>query len=232
MLGTVVNTLAIVAGSLIGLAFSRFIPRKASGTIVHGVALAVMLIGLKMAWKENNIIIVICCLAVGGAIGELLQIEARINGLGRWLGDRLSATGSSFSKGFVTTTLLYCVGSMAVVGALESGLTGNHDTLFAKSALDGLGSIVFAASMGIGVLFSAVPVFVYQGSITLGASFLKQFLTGPVVSQMSAVGGLLIVALGINMLEVVKIKVANLLPAVFLPLIYFALIQLFGRGAG
>ena len=123
--------------------------------------------------------------------------------------------------------MLYCVGSMAVVGSLESGLAGNHDILFAKSVLDGLGSIVFAASLGIGVLFSAVSVFVYQGGITMGASFLKQFLTDPVISQMSAVGGLLIVAMGFNMLEVVKIKVANLLPAVFLPLLYFMIVQLF-----
>jgi uncharacterized membrane protein YqgA involved in biofilm formation len=227
MLGTFVNTFAIVIGSLIGLAFSRFIPTKTSDTLIHGVALAVMLIGLKMAWKEDNFIILICSPAFGGVIGELIRIEERINGVGKWLENRFSRSRNSLSRGFITTTLLYCVGSMAIVGSLESGLTGNHDTLFAKSVLDGLGSILFAASLGIGVLFSAVSVFLYQGCITLGASVLKQFLTGPVISQMSAVGGLLIVAMAFNMLDIAKIKVANLLPAIFIPLVYFMLVELF-----
>jgi uncharacterized protein len=227
MLGTFVNTLAIVVGSLIGLSASRFIPTKITNTLIHGAALAVMLIGLKMAWKDNNFIILLCSLVFGGVIGELIRIENRINGLGKWLEERFSRSGGSISKGFVTTTLLYCVGSMAVVGSLESGLTGNHDTLFAKSVLDGLGSIIFSASLGIGVLFSAASVFLYQGCITIGASFLKQFLTDPVISQMSAVGGLLLVAMAFNMLGIVKIKVANLLPAIFLPLIYFMIVHLF-----
>jgi uncharacterized membrane protein YqgA involved in biofilm formation len=147
--------------------------------------------------------------------------------LGNWLEERFAKTGSSISKGFVTTSLLYCVGSMAIVGALESGLTGNHDTLFAKSVLDGLGSIIFAASMGIGVLFSAASVFLYQGFITVSASFMKQFLTPEVITQMSAVGGLLIVAMGFNMLGMVKIKVGNCLPAIFVPLAYYMFKQLF-----
>ena len=227
MLGTIANTLAIIGGSIIGLAFSRFIPTKIINTLIHGIAFVVMLMGLKMAWQENNFILLMCSLAIGGLIGEVIRIEDRINGLGKWIEKKFTDSGTGISKGFVTTTLLYCVGSMAVVGSLESGLAGNHDILFAKSVLDGLGSIVFAASLGIGVLFSAVSVFVYQGGITMGASFLKQFLTDPVISQMSAVGGLLIVAMGFNMLEVVKIKVANLLPAVFLPLLYFMILQLF-----
>jgi len=229
VLGTFVNTFAIVFGSLIGLAFSRFIPNKIANTLIHGVAFAVMLIGLKMAWKENNFIILMCSLAVGGVIGEIIGIEDRINGLGKWLEHRFPRSGMGVSKGFVATTLLYCVGSMAVVGSLESGLTGNHDILFAKSVLDGMASVIFAASLGVGVLFSAASVFLYQGCITMGASLLKLFLTDPVISQMSAVGGLLIVAMGFNMLDIVKIKVANLLPAIFLPLIYFMIVQLFGR---
>jgi len=229
VLGTFVNTFAIVFGSLIGLAFSRFIPNKIANTLIHGVAFAVMLIGLKMAWKENNFIILMCSLAVGGVIGEIIGIEDRINGLGKWLEHRFPRSGMGVSKGFVATTLLYCVGSMAVVGSLESGLTGNHDILFAKSVLDGMASVIFAASLGVGVLFSAASVFLYQGCITMGASLLKLFLTDPVISQMSAVGGLLIVAMGFNMLDIVKIKVGNLLPAIFLPLIYFMIVQLFGR---
>ena len=227
MLGTFVNTMAIIGGSLIGLVFSRFIPTKMTDSLIHAVAFAVILIGLKMAWKTDAFIILICSLSFGTIIGELVRIEDRVNNLGSWLEERFAKPGSSISKGFVTTSLLYCVGSMAIVGALESGLTGNHDTLFAKSVLDGLGSIIFAASMGIGVLFSAASVFLYQGFITVSASFIKQFLTAEVITQMSAVGGLLIVAMGFNMLEVVKIKVGNCLPAIFIPLVYYMLKQLF-----
>ena len=179
-----------------------------------------------MAWKTDEFIIVICSLAFGTIIGELIRIEDRVTNLGNWLEERFTKTGSSISKGFVTTSLLYCVGSMAIVGSLESGLSGNHDTLFAKSVLDGLGSIIFTASMGIGVLFSAASVFLYQGLITISASFMKQFLTPEVITQMSAVGGLLIVAMGFNMLEMIKMKVGNCLPAIFLPLVYFILKQL------
>jgi uncharacterized membrane protein YqgA involved in biofilm formation len=226
MLGTIVNTMAIIAGSLVGLIFSRFIPKKNTDTLIHAVAFAVILIGLKMAWKTDEFIIVICSLAFGTIIGELIRIEDRVTNLGNWLEERFTKTGSSISKGFVTTSLLYCVGPMAIVGSLESGLSGNHDTLFAKSVLDGLGSIIFTASMGIGVLFSAASVFLYQGLITISASFMKQFLTPEVITQMSAVGGLLIVAMGFNMLEMIKMKVGNSLPAMFLPLVYFMLKQL------
>lgn len=227
MLGTLVNTAAIIAGSLFGLTFSRFIPQKSTVTLIHAVSLAVILIGVKMAWKTDAFIVVIAGLAVGSVIGELIGIEGRMNRLGNWLEGRFSATGGDISKGFVTTSLLYCVGSMAIVGALESGLTGNHDTLFAKSVLDGIGSIIFSASLGVGVLFSAVSVFLYQGLITVSASLMKQFLTTEVITQMSAVGGLLIVAMGFNMLEMVKIKVGNLLPAIFFPFVYFMLKRLF-----
>jgi uncharacterized membrane protein YqgA involved in biofilm formation len=226
MLGTFVNTMAIIGGSLVGLIFSRFIPTKITDTLIHAVAFAVILIGLKMAWKTDAFTMVICSLFFGTIIGELIRIEDRVNNLGNWLEERFAKTDSSISKGFVTTSLLYCVGSMAIVGALESGLTGNHDTLFAKSVLDGLGSIIFAASMGIGVLFSAASVFVYQGLITVSASLMKQFLTPEVIAQMSAVGGLLIVAMGFNMLEMVKIKVGNCLPAIFIPLLYYMLKQI------
>lgn len=226
MLGTFVNTMAIIGGSLVGLIFSRFIPTKITDTLIQAVAFAVILIGLKMAWKTDAFIIVICSLSFGTVIGELIRIEDRVNNLGNWLEKRFAKTGNNISKSFVTTSLLYCVGSMAIVGALESGLTGNHDTLFAKSVLDGLGSIIFAASMGIGVLFSAASVFVYQGLITVSASLMKQLLTPEVITQMSAVGGLLIVAMGFNMLEMVKIKVGNFLPAIFIPLLYYMLKQI------
>jgi hypothetical protein len=139
---------------------------------------------------------------------------------GNWIGRRLSKDSAGISKGFVSASLLYCVGAMAIIGSMESGLTGNHQTLFAKSILDGIGSIFFASTLGLGVLFSAVSVFVYQGLITITASSIKPFLLPEVVAQMSAIGGLLIVAIGLGLLEIKKIKIGNMLPAIFFPLVY------------
>ena len=220
MLGTIVNTLSIVVGSLIGLFFRGGIPEKYSKTIMHAIGLAVVLIGLKTALQTDAILMVILSLAIGSLIGELLGIEERLDQLGQWIGKHISRDSAGVSKGFVFASLLYCVGAMAIVGSLESGLSGNHQTLFAKSILDGIGSVIFASTLGIGVLFSAVSVFVYQGFITLTASAIRQFLVPEVVAQMSAVGGLLILAIGINLLEIKKIKIGNMLPAIFIPLLY------------
>jgi len=219
MLGTIVNTVAIIVGSLIGLLLKGGIPEKYSRTMMHAIGLAVILIGIKTALKTDDILIVIISMAVGSALGELIRIEEWLEKLGNRLGSSFSEESSSIAKGFVTTSLLYCVGAMAIVGALESGLTGNHQTLFAKSLLDGIGSILFASTLGIGVLFAAVPVFLYQGAITLAASALQPILIPTVVAQMSAVGGLLIVAIGLNLLDIKKLKIGNMLPAIFLPLL-------------
>lgn len=220
MLGTIVNTLSIILGSLIGLFFKGSIPEKYSKTIMHGIGLAVILIGLKTALKTDAILIVIISLAIGSFFGELLRIEDRLDQLGNWVGRRFSKDSEGISKGFVSASLLYCVGAMAIIGSMESGLTGNHQTLFTKSILDGIGSVLFASTLGIGVLFSAVSVFIYQGLLTLTASSIKPFLLPEVVSQMSAVGGLLILAIGIGLLEIKKIKIGNMLPAVIIPLVY------------
>lgn len=227
MLGTIVNTLAIIAGSLVGLLLRGGIPSQYKQTIIHAIGLAVVLIGVKGALQTDAILLVIFSMVIGTLLGELLRIEDRLEGFGRWVEARLSNTGNGIAKGFVTASLVYCVGSMAIVGSLESGLTGNHQTLFAKSVLDGVSSILFASSLGVGVLLSAVSVLLYQGSLTLGAAFIKQFLVPATVGQMSAVGGLLIVAIGINLLEIQRIRVGNMLPAVFMPLLYFMLLQVF-----
>lgn len=221
MLGTIVNALAIIVGGLIGLLFGKGIADKYKQTILQGVALSVILVGWKSALAADQLLIVIVSMVAGATIGEGLNIEGRLERLGLWLEARVSAgPGSSLARGFVTASLVFCVGSMAIVGSLESGLTGNHQTLFAKSILDGVISIVFASTMGVGVLFSSAAVFLYQGLITLAAVFLKPLLAAATVAQMTAVGGLLIVAIGLNMLGMVKIRVGNLLPAIFLPLVY------------
>jgi len=223
LLGTIVNALAIIGGSLLGLIFRGGIPKKYNQTIMQAIGLAVMLIGLRSALKSNALVLIIFSLVIGSLCGELARIEDRLEALGRWLESRLAKRGNGIARGFVTASLVYCVGSMAIVGALESGLSANHQTLFAKSILDGVTAIVFTSTLGIGVMLSAVSVLLYQGFITMSAAVMKQFLTPVVVDQMSAVGGLLIMAIGINLLEIKTIRVGNMLPAILAPLLYYML---------
>ncbi len=228
MLGTIVNSLAIIAGSLLGLLFSKGIPDNYKEIILSAVGLSVVLIGVKSALVSDSLMVIIFSLVLGALVGEWMKIEKRLADLGDFLESRVAAKSSdssSFSRGFVTASLVFCVGSMAIVGSLESGLTGNHQTLFAKSVLDGVTSVIFASTMGLGVMFSSVAVFLYQGMITLTAVFMKNFLVTETIEQMTSVGGLLIVAIGFNMLKITTIRVGNLIPAIFLPLVYFALRQ-------
>ncbi len=229
MLGTLVNALAIIAGSVTGLLFSKGIPEHYKVTVQNGVGLSVILIGIKGALVADNLLVVIISIVIGALCGELARIEHRLEQLGDFLEKKVNKSegngDSTFAKGFVTASLVFCVGSMAIVGSLESGLTGNHQTLYAKSVLDGVTSIIFASTMGLGVMFSAVAVFLYQGAITLTAVFMKNFLVPATIQEMTSTGGLLIVAIGLNMLGITRIRVGNLLPAIFMPLIYFALRQ-------
>jgi len=226
LFGTIVNTLAIIAGSLLGLTFRGGIPQKYHATVMQALGLAVILIGLKGALKTDSLLLLIFSLVIGSVTGELLRIEDRLEGVGHWFETRLKKAGNGISKGFVTASLVYCVGSMAIVGSLESGLTGNHQTLFAKAVLDGVSSIIFASTLGFGVLLSSLPVFIYQGLITVTASHIKPLLTPEVITQMSSVGGLLIMAIGINLLEIKRLKVGNMLPSIFIPLVYMMLLRL------
>ena len=227
MLGTIVNCLAIAGGGLVGLLFKNGIPEKYNRTVMQAVSMSVILIGIKMALGSDDLLVIIGSMAIGSLIGEWIDIEAWLERLGKWLEGRLAGKSNGFSTGFVTASLIFCVGSMAIVGSLESGLSGKHDVLFAKSTLDGITSLIFSSSLGMGVLFSALPVLVYQGTITLLAGFLKPLLVPVVVSQMSATGGLLIVGIGLNMIREKKIKVGNMLPAIFIPLIYHFIKNLF-----
>lgn len=230
MLGTIVNALAIIIGSLLGLLLNKGIPENYKNIVMSGVGLSVVLIGLKSALTSDSLMIVIFSLIIGAVIGEFLKIEEKLERLGEHMEQMVaskSSDQSSFARGFVTASLVFCVGSMAIVGSLESGLTGTHQTLFAKSVLDGVTSIIFASTLGLGVLFSSLAVFIYQGLITLLAVFLKGYLVTETISQMTSVGGLLILAIGFNMLKITSIRVGNLLPGIFIPLLYFSLQRLF-----
>lgn len=221
MQGTIVNTVAIIIGSLIGLIFRRGIPDTYRKTVIQAIGLAVLLVGLRGALRSDALLVVIISMAAGAVIGEWLRIEDRLNHLGRWVQDHLSGGGEDVANGFITASLVFCVGSMAIVGSLESGLSGHHQTLYAKSVLDGITAVIFTATFGVGVILSAGAVFFYQGAITLAAALVKPYLTPVVVDQMSAVGGLLIMGIGINLLEIQKVRIANMLPAIFLPLVYY-----------
>ncbi|MDY0374478.1 MAG: DUF554 domain-containing protein [Desulfobacterium sp.] len=223
MLGTIVNAVAIIAGGFLGLLFRGGIPEKYNRTIMNAISLAVLVIGIKGALKSDDLLVVIFSLAFGSLLGEMARIEERLESLGKSLERRFAKNDKGFYQGFITSTLLFCVGSMAIVGSLESGLTGDHQTLFAKSALDGITSIILGSTFGIGVAFSSGPLFIYQGAITMAAVLIKPLLTPQVVTQMSSVGGVLIMAIGFNLLGTAKIRIGSMLPAVFLPLVWFAL---------
>lgn len=225
LLGTLTNSLSIIIGSLVGLLLRRNLPGKYADSMMVGINLAVVLIGISLALETEDFLILILSLGVGCGLGEFLSIQERLERFGKWLQKKFSGAGDDLSRGFIAASLVFCVGSMAVIGSLESGLAGDHQILFAKSVLDGIASVFFVCSFGTGVLFSSLSVLVYQGTLTLGASLIKPFLTEAVIQQMSAAGGLLIVALGLNMLEIRRIKVANMLPAIFMPPFFSLLIR-------
>lgn len=226
--GSLINAILIIAGSFIGLVLRKGLPEKLKSTIMQGMSLAVILVGFQMALKSEDILVVIFSLGLGALIGELVDIEEKLENLGKWIEKKFSNNSKDdFARAFVTSSLVYCVGAMAIMGALQSGLEGTHETLIAKGMIDGITSIVFTSTLGIGVMFSAAPVLIYQGGITLLAGWLNQFLSPEIIIEMSAVGGLLIAAIGFNILGMVKIRVGNLLPSIFLPIIIMQILNLF-----
>lgn len=231
--GTLINTVAIVAGTLIGVLAGQKYPEKMKDTVMNGLGLVTSIIGISMALETENILFPLSGIAFSAIIGEWLNIEKWVSNLGAALEKRFGGQSQGlFAKGFVSATLLFCIGPMAIIGGIQDGLTGDYRTLAAKAAIDGFTSIAFASSLGFGVGFSALPVFVYQGAITLGAGFFDRVFTEQMITEMSAAGGLLLFAIGLGLLEIKKIRVANLLPAVFLTPAICYLIQLVGSSAG
>lgn len=216
--GTIVNAIAILIGASLGMILK--LKSSMRNTIMQGLGLATIIIGIKMGLAHANILIPIASLVFGGLVGEALQLDERLTNLGNLLAKGKSNTDSNqFIQGFVTATLVYCVGAMAVIGALEGGLQGTHDTLYAKAMLDGVSAIFFASSFGIGVAFAAIPVFVYQGLIAIFASFLEPLFHAAAIAEMTATGGMLIVGIGLNILGITKISVGNLLPSLLVAIL-------------
>ena len=221
MLGTIVNTAAVIIGALLGLLLKKGLPERFQDVIMKGLALCVLLIGISGALKGENTLIAILSSVVGAVIGEWIDIDRRLNRLGQLIEARFEKSGGeqTVARAFVTSSLLFCVGAMAIVGSLQSGLSGDHEMIYTKSMLDGVSSIIFASSLGYGVLFAAAAVFVYQGAIVLLAQWVAPLLSNTVIAEMTCTGSLLIIALGLNMLGVTKIKVANYLPSLLIPMI-------------
>jgi uncharacterized protein len=233
MTGTFINVITILIGGTLGLLFGSRIPEKLKTTVIAGMGLFTMVMGMQMFFKSENQLIVLGALILGALTGELLGLEDRLQSLGQVLEKRFSkdeetGTGSKFVRGFMVSSLLFCIGPMAILGSIQDGLTGDYNLLAVKSTLDGFASIAFASTLGIGVMFSSIIVLVYQGGISLLASQLSTIVTEPMMNEMTAAGGVLLLGLGIsNLLEIKKIRVGNFLPAlVFAPLIVW-IISLF-----
>lgn len=232
-LGTIVNVIAVLVGATVGMLLKGGLPKRFQDNITSAIGLCTMFIGISGALTgllevtaagllTKDTMMMIGSMILGALLGELLDIERRLESLGEWCKARIPSNENklgNFVEAFVTSSLLFCVGAMAIVGSLEDGLNHNFNTLFAKSVMDGVMSIVFAASLGVGVYFSIIPIIVYQGGITLLAGMVRPYLGETVVARMSLVGSILIFALGINLVFGKKVKIGNMLPAMFMPLV-------------
>lgn len=227
MIATIINVALVLLGSILGLLFKNVISGRFISIITSALGLCVLGIGVSAMISTQNTLCVIVCMVAGTLVGEALNIERRLEGAGDLIRGRLlrGKEAGQFTEGFVTASLLYCVGAMAITGSIEAGLNGNYEIIISKGVIDGVTSISFAATMGMGVAFSVIPLLLYQGIITLLASVLGPYLGPGIITEMSAVGGTLIAAISINMLDLGKrkIKVGNMLPAIFFPIAYLPL---------
>lgn len=227
MLGTLVNAIAIIVGAVVGIVLKKGLPGRMTDTLMKGVGLCTVFLGISGSLKGENSLILILSIVIGTIIGEGIDLEDKINRLGLWAERRFKKESNgevSVAEGFVTASLLVCVGAMAIVGALQSGLMGDHKMLFSKSILDFIMAVVLSSTLGIGVAFSAGLVFLYQGSITLLAQWIAPFLTNTVIMEMTCVGSVVMIGLGLNIIGITRLRVMNYVPAIFVPIILCRLI--------
>ena len=227
-MGVIINVIAIVIGTMIGLFLKRGMSEKMSSHIMQGLALITFIIGLKGALVDQDMILLIVSISLGGYLGEMMQLEENIRKFAEWVQDKLSKEGAQnqLAEGFVSAVLIFCVGAMAVMGSLEAGLRNNHGILITKALIDGFASIILTTTKGAGVMLSALAILLYEGGMMVLAQFVAPYLSESIVYAMSAVGSLLLVALGLNLLELTKTKVMNFLPAMFLPIVLIPLFSL------
>ncbi|MBE6824401.1 MAG: DUF554 domain-containing protein [Ruminococcaceae bacterium] len=241
MLGTIVNTVAVLVGGALGLLFKKAIPKRLSDTVFKGLGLCTLFIGITGVFQDGvNTLVVIMSVVLGAVIGEAIDLDKRVNTLGNWIENKFNKNENengkiSIAQGFVSASLLFCVGAMTIVGSLQSGLANDHTTLFTKSILDFVAAIIFASSLGVGVLFSAIFVFMYQGVMSFGAYLIGSFFSGSAdmlaqtsqltpfmvtVNTMNCAGYIIIVGLALNMIGITKLKVMNYVPAIFMPILF------------
>lgn len=229
MPATVINAVLVLIGSTLGVLFKNRISARFNAILTHALGLCVLGIGIVSAIGTANTLCVIVCMVLGTILGEALRIEDRLDAAGELLRRRLAGGdgGSRFTEGFVTASVLFCVGSMAIMGSMEAGIQGKYDILISKGVIDGVTSVTLASAMGVGVAFSVLPLMLYQGGLTLLFAQAGPFLDGAAITEMSAVGGTIIMGIAVNMLGLgkTKIRVGNMLPAVFLPFVYLPAAQ-------
>jgi uncharacterized membrane protein YqgA involved in biofilm formation len=247
-IGTLINVVTVLVGGTLGTFLGGRLPERMRETIMHGLGLMTLVIGIQLSFKTEDILIVLGSLLLGGIAGEWLRIEDRLDQLGRWLERRTAGnkgrstadrspegaerassgsarTSSRFSRAFLTASLVFCVGPMTILGSIQDGLTGDYTLLAVKATLDGFAGLAFASSLGPGVIFAALTVLVYQGALTLGAGWASVLLTDPMIAEMTATGGVLMLALGLGLLEIKQIRAGNLLPAVVVAPIIVAVVK-------
>ncbi len=226
MLGNIVNTVAIIGGSILGIFFKKGLPLKIKDIIMSSMGLFLLTLAIKDAIKFNNAIFTLACLLLGAVIGEFLMIDDNLKRLGTYFEEKFSNNDNSSNdivKGFTTTSIMFCVGAMAIVGSIKSGLTNDNEILLIKALLDGIFSLIFASKYGIGVLFSSIVVFLYQGSLYFLAFFIKNSLSENIITEISTLGGIIMIGLAFNLLFDKNIKIGNMVPALFIPIIYNAI---------
>ena len=231
VIGPIVNAAVIVVFSLAGTFLIRGIPDRIEEILKKAIGLSIIFVGIRGAFDNGKMLLLVMSMVFGAVIGEIINIDKWMNKLGLWAEKKLAlkdnVTKHSFSRGFVSASILFCTGSMAIVGSMQSGLQGNHQILFTKSIMDGSMSLVFGASLGIGTVFSALPVLLYEGGIVLVSLIIRDHLNQEIIREMSAVGSLIVAGIGFNFLSVKEIKVANLIPAMFIPWAYLSVSGLF-----
>ena len=219
--GALVNFILVIIGGSLGMLFKRGIPDRLRDTLMKGMALCVLYIGISGLFEENiNPLVAVLSLGVGSALGELIDLDGLVNRFAAFIEGKISRGKAEgrLAEGFVSATLLFCVGAMTVVGSIDSGISGDNTTLYSKSLIDCISAAVFASSLGGGVVLAAFPVLFIEGALTLLAAVVAPILTARAVAHMSVIGSLLIIAISLNMMGITKIKVMNILPAVFIPL--------------
>jgi uncharacterized membrane protein YqgA involved in biofilm formation len=223
MTGTLINAGAILLGSIIGLLVHTKLPERLIRIVFQGIGLFTLFLGFYMGLKTNNLFFIIISIVLGGILGELINIDSNLNKLGERIKLRFKSDNSKFSEGMVTSFLLFCMGSVTILGAIEEGLGGKPNLLLAKSVLDGVSSIALTAAFGYGVAFSVIPLILYQGGLTLLAAYFGDYFSETIINELTAIGGLILIGLGINILEIKQLKILNLLPAlvIIVLLVYF-----------